>query len=101
MGGDRVLTSDIQKFGITNSLLFISAPGTNVYTDNYNKLRCKFVYKGVTYNLKITDEEANQKLSTGQVLDDPYLCISLAGAGWVNQYTGREECFKLIAGVII
>jgi hypothetical protein len=98
---DRVLPSDIQKYGISNSLLFISAPGTNVYIDDYNKMRCKFVYKGVAYNLKITDEEVNQKLTNGQVLANPYLCISLAGVGWVNPHSGREECFKLVAGIVV
>jgi len=101
VGADRVLPFDIQKYGISNSLLFISAPDANIYIDAYNKMRCKFAYKGVNYDLKITDEECDQKLSGNQILDDPYLCISLAGTGWVNQYTGREECFKLIAGIII
>ncbi len=100
-GTDRVLPPDIQKYGISNSLLFISAPGANTYVDTFNKMHCKFAYKGVTYDLKITDEESGQKLSGNQILADPYLCISLAGIGWVNPHTGREECFKLIAGIII
>ncbi len=101
MGADRVLLSDIKKFKISNSLLLVSTTYAKIYFNNYDKMCCEFVYNSITYNLRITDEEANQKLLNGQVLADPYLCISLAGAGWVNQYTGREECFKLIAGVII
>ena len=100
IGADRLYPEDIKTYGISTSLMLIKVDSSKVFLNNYRKWACNFIYKNVEYTLRITDTEANKKFKDGQILNEPFFCISLASP-WHNSNTNRYECFKLIAGVIL
>lgn len=106
---DKISPEVLIESGIKKSLLFIKPESFKILRSNYvlpyggikKKVRAVFVYKGIFYNLGITDPLIESKYFSKKVGDysigakDIYLCISL-GEPWEN----NGYCYKLVASVI-
>jgi len=77
---------------------FVVEIGTNSWTGK-RTYRGSFDYKGMHYNLSLTDPVARAAFSTKEVgeypLDDVYLCLSLT-----EPFKQDGRCHKLVAAII-
>ena len=85
-----VITSGIQN--INQSLYLIEVQNLNLFLNDENKRRASFEFKGVNYNLPVTDPNFS-RLVSGEQEHNNYLCISLA-----EEYNGKH--YKIVATVL-
>lgn len=102
---DKVSYEDIEKGHviITQSLFLIKVnnPEVIVITNimNNKRIRIRFVYKGINYNLAVTDpsvweEFSYRDIGEYQLNETKYLCISLGEA------FNDGFCYKLVAAIL-
>lgn len=91
--GDRVNFHLIRsgQFSIQQSLYLIQVEELNLFVNNYNKRRARFIYNGSNYELAVTDPNFDNIISNSLELKN-ILCISLG-----EEFEGN--CFKLIATI--
>jgi hypothetical protein len=106
-GGCNDRVSETTAVGLTTSLFLIkpdnpaiqvATPGA-IFNNPKRKVRADFYYKGVRYNLGMTDLDAErfflaQENGEYKLKQDAYFCISLAEAPYEGNY------YKLVASII-
>ncbi len=105
---DKIPANHFGNIDNRYSLMFIKIKTikfvrVNIYSQGYykKKLRAKFDYKGIPYNISITDENIEKeycKLEEGEYNSKNsqfYLCLSM-GSPW-----GKDNnCYKFVASII-
>jgi len=76
---------------ISQSLYLVNVQNLNLFLDG-TKRRASFVFKGVNYNLPVTDPNFS-RLANGEIEHNNYLCVSLG-----EEYNGRH--YKIVATVL-
>jgi hypothetical protein len=101
---DRIPVSFLKSNEIESSLLLIKVNKFEIYKSKYKDgLRGLFHYKGLNYDLGITDIDIKrdfESIRAGKYdLYNKYLCISL-GEPFKGHSDNEECCYKLIASVV-
>lgn len=81
-----ILSGDIV---VEQSLFLIAVDDLNLYKNQFDKRRASFLYRGITYDLAVTDPNFDRITENDEGLRG-ILCVSLG-----EEYQGN--CFKLVA----
>ncbi len=96
---DRVTPDYLATFPPAQSLYLLHLQNTTIFRSG-NKLRLQFTYRGVQYNLAITDPTvAARYLIRNPMLAECFACISLAPRHY-NQFVGQFFHYKLVAALL-
>jgi len=92
-GTDRVLHASIVSGQITieQSLYLIAVENLHLYRNQYGKRRTSFSYRGIDYDLAVTDPNFD-RITQNKEVPRGVLCVSLG-----EEYQGN--CFKLVATI--
>ncbi len=90
---DRVEHASILsgQIEIRQSLYLVAVENLNLYKNQYKKRRASFTYKGINYDLAVTDPNFDSITQNNEAIMG-IICVSLG-----EEYQG--SCFKLIATV--
>ncbi|WP_010605684.1 dual OB domain-containing protein [Pseudoalteromonas maricaloris] len=91
--GNRVMHALIVngKLTISDSLYLVKVTGLQLYTNDDKKRRASFSYKGVAYDLAVTDPKFDDIVREKRKIND-ILCVSLG-----EEHKGY--CYKLVAAI--
>nr|VFJ94199.1 MAG: hypothetical protein BECKLFY1418A_GA0070994_10386 [Candidatus Kentron sp. LFY] len=97
--GDRVEFASIENgmVPIKQSLYLVEVDDLKIYRNNYNKLRARFSYNEISYDLAVTDLDFDEHLSEPR--HQSVLCVSLGEKfkPWGSQ---GYFCYKIVAAII-
>ena len=90
---DRVLHASIlsRQTVIGQSLFLIAVDNLNLYKNQFDRRRASFSYRGIDYDLAVTDPNFDRITQNDEVLGG-VICVSLG-----EEYQGN--CYKLVATV--
>ncbi len=92
-GTDRVHHDSIVsgQIVVDQSLYLIAVNNLNLYKNQYDRRRASFSYRGIRYDLAVTDPNFDRITQSNEAVRG-ILCISLG-----EEYQGN--CFKLVASI--
>ena len=90
---DRVLHASILsgQIKIDQSLYLVAVDNLNLYKNQYDKRRASFMYRGINYDLSVTDPNFDRITQNNEAIKG-IICVSLG-----EEFQG--SCFKIVVTV--